>query len=431
MCVSAFAPTPHALITPIAAIVARFVARRPRAHRPRLASPSSFFFPVASPARRAIVLSFRARVRVASLAVRSLARSSVAVCRRAAAPSPPPRYRVYREMPSRDKPIIRTFVIGFTRVAMRPVDRAFRLVRARSSSSLSFDVGRHRTFGHAILTRDSDTRIASHRIASRRVEARSSRRECAASMRGTTSASRATSSANARAMRAASATSRGVVRANARARTTASTRPRRGDGVEARRARRGRTTTGRRRRARADAGADEIAWCCATAYTVGAVVMCARAARARREDEDVDARDFAASLAKMFAAPCALYGILLARSWTPETLSLMMPGSLERGLATGEVQFVPTLRSIMTLLSARATATSAWAHLLCVNLFVARHVALKTRERNVRDGHAPPIAHTLVLSTLVGPLALLSHVVTDAAYYAVVRARDERRRATA
>jgi hypothetical protein len=89
MCVSAFAPTPHALITPIAAIVARFVARRPRAHRPRLASPSSFFFPVASPARRAIVLSFRARVRVASLAVRSLARSSVAVCRRAAAPSPP------------------------------------------------------------------------------------------------------------------------------------------------------------------------------------------------------------------------------------------------------------------------------------------------------------------------------------------------------
>ena len=108
-----------------------------------------------------------------------------------------------------------------------------------------------------------------------------------------------------------------------------------------------------------------------------------------------------------------------------------MPGSLERGLATGEVQFVPTLRSIMTLLSARATATSAWAHLLCVNLFVARHVALKTRERNVRDGHAPPIAHTLVLSTLVGPLALLSHVVTDAAYYAVVRARDERRRATA
>lgn len=321
--------------------------------------------------------------------------------------------------------------MGFTRVAMRPVDLAFRLVRARSSSSLSFDVGRHRTFGHAILTRDSDTRIASHRVASRRVEARSSRRECAASMRGTTSASRATSSANARAMRAASATSRGVVRANARARTTASTRPRRGDGVEARRARRGRTTTGRRRRARADAGADEIAWCCATAYTVGAVVMCARAARARREDEDVDARDFAASLAKMFAAPCALYGILLARSWTPETLSLMMPGSLERGLATGEVQFVPTLRSIMTLLSARATATSAWAHLLCVNLFVARHVALKTRERNVRDGHAPPIAHTLVLSTLVGPLALLSHVVTDAAYYAVVRARDERRRATA
>lgn len=156
---------------------------------------------------------------------------------------------------------------------------------------------------------------------------------------------------------------------------------------------------------------DELAWTVTSVYTLGAIATCARAARG----EDERAYRFASSL-RLFAAPCALYAALLIRSWTPETLSLMMPGSLEEGLATGKTQFIPTLSSIMTLLSARATATSAWAHLLCLNLFVARHVALKTRERVLLRGHAPPIAHTLVLSTIVGPLALLSHVCTTMAY---------------
>jgi len=174
-------------------------------------------------------------------------------------------------------------------------------------------------------------------------------------------------------------------------------------------------------------GVDELAWMAMSVYTLGAIATCARAARG----EDERAYRFASSL-RLFAAPCALYAALLIRSWTPETLSLMMPGSLEEGLATGKTQFIPTLSSIMTLLSARATATSAWAHLLCLNLFVARHVALKTRERVLRRGHAPPIAHTLVLSTIVGPLALLSHVFTTAAYDAArggvedVREDDDR-----
>jgi|TARA_B100001540_G_scaffold45960_1_gene41023 hypothetical protein len=79
----------------------------------------------------------------------------------------------------------------------------------------------------------------------------------------------------------------------------------------------------------------------------------------------------------------------------------------------------------MTLLSARSTATSAWAHLFCLNLFVARHVALKTRERILRRGRAPPIAHSLVLSTIVGPLALLSHVFTTMAYDAAFGVEPE------
>ena len=80
---------------------------------------------------------------------------------------------------------------------------------------------------------------------------------------------------------------------------------------------------------------------------------------------------------------CALRAGALDRSWTPETLSLMMPGSLEEGLATGKAQFIPTLSSIMTLLSARSTSDGAWAHLFCLNLFVAA-------SRRAQDAGAHP-----------------------------------------
>lgn len=166
---------------------------------------------------------------------------------------------------------------------------------------------------------------------------------------------------------------------------------------------------------RAMSGVDEFAWCATTVYTLACVVGCKVAATPSWGETSARAHARVAPL-WMFAPVCALYGFLLYRSWTPDTLSLMMPGSLSEGLATGRVQFVPTLSSIMTLLSARATATSAWAHLLCVNIFVARHVALKTRERMLSDGFAPPIAHTLVLTTLAGPLGLLSYVFTAACY---------------
>ena len=168
-------------------------------------------------------------------------------------------------------------------------------------------------------------------------------------------------------------------------------------------------------------GVDELAWFGTTAYALACVWACkAASTKPRRGDEATRAVSeraarFVSSL-RMFAPMCALYGFLLYRSWTPETLSLMMPGSLEEGLATGKVQFIPTLSSISTLLGARATATSAWAHLLCVNVFVARHVALKTRERFERDGRAPPVAHTLALTALAGPLGLLAYVLTCFVY---------------
>ena len=184
---------------------------------------------------------------------------------------------------------------------------------------------------------------------------------------------------------------------------------------------------GGRRRAIAcsGVGVDELAFCATSAYALYGVLRCARAARGSERDVE-----FASSLAWL-APACAAYGALLVRSWTPETLSLMMPGTLEEGLATGKVQFIPTLSSITALLSARATAASAWTHLLCVNMFVARHVALKMFERLRRDGVAPPSAHTFVLATLVGPLALLSHVVSCFVFDRFIRRRDASRRVEA
>jgi len=109
------------------------------------------------------------------------------------------------------------------------------------------------------------------------------------------------------------------------------------------------------------------------------------------------------------APPCVLYLALLVASWAPDTLSLMMPGSLRAGLADGgfNPQFFPTLDGIATLLSRRAVSASAWTHLVCVNLFVGRHAALEA----ARGGWS--VAHTLALAFAFGPAGLLSHFLTS------------------
>ena len=116
-------------------------------------------------------------------------------------------------------------------------------------------------------------------------------------------------------------------------------------------------------------------------------------------------------------------------------MALMMPGSLEQGLANGfNPQFLPRLDGIMTLLSRRATTASAWVHIACINLFVARFAALDAvaianggrLHRIAMEGDAAlspaspppaprravPLTHTLALALIAGPLGLLSHVVT-------------------
>eukprot|EP00873_Tetraselmis_striata_P005178 jgi/Tetstr1/425442/TSEL_015889.t1 len=108
-----------------------------------------------------------------------------------------------------------------------------------------------------------------------------------------------------------------------------------------------------------------------------------------------------------FIAPVALaYLFLLAISWQPDTLSLMMPGSIEEGIASGKPQFFPSLDGISQLFSRSLTAASLWLHLLSINLFAARHVFL--------DGiqHSLPTWHAVFLSAVIGPIGLLVHFLT-------------------
>ena len=117
---------------------------------------------------------------------------------------------------------------------------------------------------------------------------------------------------------------------------------------------------------------------------------------------------------------CVAYLALLCASWSPDTLSLMMPGSLAEGLATGQPQFFPRLDGIMTLLSRRVTAASAWLHIACINFFVGRVAATRAAELRM------PVAHTLLLTAVTGPIGLLSHWITQES----CRARARRRKAT-
>ena len=158
-------------------------------------------------------------------------------------------------------------------------------------------------------------------------------------------------------------------------------------------------------------GVNELAWLLSTLYALFCFSICVRA---KRGDEKAIAniRNYSTLV------PLAVfYGVLLIRSWSDNTLALMMPGSLEEGLRTGEVQFIPKLSGISELLSEKAASASAWAHFMLVNLFVARHATLQSLKFDL------PVAHTLALCLVTGPLGLLSHVVTK---WIVLKLRTKR-----
>ncbi|KAK9806537.1 hypothetical protein WJX73_008503 [Symbiochloris irregularis] len=96
--------------------------------------------------------------------------------------------------------------------------------------------------------------------------------------------------------------------------------------------------------------------------------------------------------------PVALcYVILLCDSWTPDTLSLVLPGSLKEGLSGGfKLQFLPSLQGISSLFSRATTAASLWLHLICINMFMGRSIYMEALQRNV------PFRHSVLLSFLAG-----------------------------
>ncbi|KAG1665276.1 hypothetical protein FOA52_015853 [Chlamydomonas sp. UWO 241] len=106
--------------------------------------------------------------------------------------------------------------------------------------------------------------------------------------------------------------------------------------------------------------------------------------------------------------PLALgYGLLLANSWSPDTFSILLPGSLADGLKGGfNPQFFPRLDGVMTLFSRPLTSASWLVHVWAINLFAGRHVFLDGDRAGV------PAAHSLIVAAVLGPLGLLVHEVT-------------------
>lgn len=124
-----------------------------------------------------------------------------------------------------------------------------------------------------------------------------------------------------------------------------------------------------------------------------------------------------ASRAEAALSPlCALYLALLATSWSPDTMSVLLPGSLREGLAGGgfNPQFFPALAGVAELFSRPATAASVWVHLLVINLFAARSIwARKFLRGKKSDGIW--VAHSVLLAGVAAPLGLLADAATRAA----------------
>lgn len=80
-----------------------------------------------------------------------------------------------------------------------------------------------------------------------------------------------------------------------------------------------------------------------------------------------------------------LYGVLLLASWTPETLSTLLPGDFVEGTKAAlqgkpRMQFLPNIEAVGKLLSAPIASVSAWAHLQFIAFFCARWIWLDGAE---------------------------------------------------
>ncbi|KAL6551847.1 Short-chain dehydrogenase/reductase aba4 [Orobanche gracilis] len=93
-----------------------------------------------------------------------------------------------------------------------------------------------------------------------------------------------------------------------------------------------------------------------------------------------------------------LYGYLLYRSWTPDTIRLMFASKY----------WLPELSSIAKVFSSDMALASAWIHLLTVDLFAARQVYFDGLHREIET------RHSVSLCLLFCPIGILVHFITKA-----------------
>ena len=123
---------------------------------------------------------------------------------------------------------------------------------------------------------------------------------------------------------------------------------------------------------------------------------------------------------------CLLYLFLLCTSWSPDTMRVLLPGSLAEGLAGGKFnpQFFPALKGVAELFSRPATAASVWVHLLVINLFAARSIWARKflfssfrKEAEEETRVVPvPVLHAVLLAGIAAPLGLLADAATRAVF---------------
>lgn len=91
-----------------------------------------------------------------------------------------------------------------------------------------------------------------------------------------------------------------------------------------------------------------------------------------------------------------LYAYLLYLSWTPETIRLMFASKY----------WLPELPGIAKMFSSEMTLSSAWIHLLVVDLFAARHVYHDGLENEIET------RHSVSMCLLFCPIGIVSHLIT-------------------
>lgn len=123
--------------------------------------------------------------------------------------------------------------------------------------------------------------------------------------------------------------------------------------------------------------------------------------------------------AKSLVPLAVLYGILLVASWTPETLSTLLPGDFAEGMKSAlqgqpKMQFLPEIQAVGKLLSAPIASVSAWAHLQFIAFFCARWIWMDGACLLLSRPHARCHLHTCADHITTTRAPLLPDPITQA-----------------